>query len=83
MKKVLSRLQLNDRIDGRVEEILDIDQLIISIEGDLLRVQNETRRPLKVGEVVNLIVASTSPLLFRLAPPRRSARVNGHLDITT
>ncbi|MES2964952.1 MAG: hypothetical protein V4760_13765 [Bdellovibrionota bacterium] len=74
--------QVGELVDGSVEELLDEHELIISLGGQLMRVQNETRRNLKVGQTVTLVVSALAPLAFRLYV-RKSGRRDGHLDVMT
>lgn len=74
--------RIGEVVDGRVEEVLDATELIIALDGHLMRVQNETRKPLKKGEAVKLVVSATAPLAFRLYV-RKSGRSDGHLDVVT
>lgn len=78
MKFVLNRLQAGDRLKGQVEEILPGGDVIICFSGDLIRVHNETRRPLKVGESVVVTVAAVNPLRFQI----QMGKSRGHLDVS-
>lgn len=74
--------RIGELVDGRIEELLDGHELIIAVEGQLLRVQNETRQALAVGQMVKLVVSAMAPLAFRLHV-RKSGRRDGHLDVLT
>lgn len=80
MKFFVDRLQIGDVVQAQVAEVLDAHQIIISLNGDLARAQNETRRTLKAGDTVKLRVAATSPLAFRVVEDERRY---GRLDIIT
>lgn len=80
MKFFADRLQVGDIVRARVAEVLDANHVIISLNGDLTRAANETRRILKTGDTVKLRVASTNPLALRVVADERR---NGHLDIVT
>jgi ribosomal protein L19 len=82
MKFAVPLLKVGDRVHVRVEEILDQREIMISYAGDLLRVQNETARQLRVGDFVEVIVAGQHPLRFQLFAGMRSLRRNGHLDVS-
>lgn len=81
MKSSLRDLIRGDVIQGRVEEILPRRDLIISFQGTLLRVNNETQRDLKPGANVTLVVQAVQPLRFRLLPSRDELKRNGRIDV--
>ena len=80
MKFYLDQLDVGDVVKAQVTEVLDDTQVIISLQGDLIRAENETGRRLRTGEVVTMRVASTTPLLLRIT---ESERRQGRLDIVT
>lgn len=82
MKFVLHDLKIGQSLEGRVAEILPDDGLIISFAGDLIRVSNETHRPLKTGDHVTVAVRATGPLRFQLLPERAEQRRRGRLDVS-
>lgn len=82
MSGYLREFRTGELVDGRIEEVLDGGELIIALDGKLLRVQNETRQALQVGQTVKLVVSATAPLAFRLFV-RKSGRRDGHLDVLT
>lgn len=82
MSASVRQFRIGELVDGRVEEVLDRQTLIIALDGELMRVQNETRQPFKVGQTVTLVVTATAPLAFRLHV-RKSGRRDGHLDVVT
>lgn len=82
MKFVVRDLKLGDTLDGRITELLPNDEMIVSFGGDLMRVHNETRRPLSEGQVVTLVVKALDPLRFHLQPDIHEQRRKGHLDLS-
>lgn len=66
MKAFVRQLRRGDTVDVIVREQLRGGDLIITYNGDLLRVTNATLRTFAAGQTVNLVVASTEPLSFRL-----------------
>ncbi|MEK7355658.1 MAG: hypothetical protein AAB250_04375 [Bdellovibrionota bacterium] len=82
MSASLRQFQIGELVDGRIEEVLERAELIISLDGQLLRVQNETRQAMRVGQMVKLVVSATAPLAFKLYI-RKSGRRDGHLDVVT
>ena len=71
MKFFFNRLNVGDVIEASVAEVLDESQVIISVQGDLARAQNETSRKLKAGEVVKLRVSGVNPVQFRVVTDER------------
>ena len=82
MKQSLRGLQIGQSVRAKVTELLPGDDLLISFDGDLLRVHNETRRALRVGDEVVLIVKAVRPLRFQLAPERSEQRLRGRIDVS-
>jgi hypothetical protein len=80
VKFFVDRLQVGDIVRAQVTDVLDEHQIIISLEGDLARAWNETRRALKKGDTVALRVSATAPLSFRVVENERRL---GRLDIVT
>ena len=80
MKFFVDRLEIGDVVQAQIAEVLDSSQIIISLNGDLARAQNETQRTLHVGDTVKLRVSSRSPLQFRVVADERKY---GRLDIVT
>ena len=80
MKFVIGSLKVGDRIVGRVAEVIDATNIIISFGGDLIRVHNESRRSFKAGDKVDCYVTGTQPLAFRLIPT--PSRTPGRFDIS-
>lgn len=69
MKTDLAGLRKGDVIVAKVFEKLSAYEYIVSIEGQLIQVQNQTLKQLKVGSTVNLMVAAVKPLQLRLVTP--------------
>ncbi len=78
----LEDFKVGDMVWGRVTEQLANGELIISFEGDLLRVANETNKRFYIGETVILTVSSQNPLIFKLAKHQKSRREPGKFDVT-
>ena len=71
---------LGERVRAKVHEALRDGDLIVSFDGELLRVGNFTGRSFAAGEFVILEVAAVRPLRFRLEQPRR--RSGGRFEAT-
>ena len=81
MKFVIRDLKLGESVTGRVEECLPGNEFIICIDGDLLRVHNDSSRNLKPGDQCTLVVKATQPLRFQLIEDRAKQRRRGSLDV--
>jgi hypothetical protein len=82
MKPTLHSLRRNQEVWALVEEILVHDEVVINFSGDLIRVQNQTGRPLRTGQRVLLQVQSLEPLGFKLLSRSLKVRSPQHLDVT-
>jgi hypothetical protein len=82
LKQFIGTWKIGDRVTGRVTEQLSTSELIISFNGDLLRVANETKQDFAIGQYVELMIATLNPITFRVAPPRLRARQTGKMDIS-
>ncbi len=72
MKFVVQDLRVGEITTAKITEILSETEVIMSFAGDLLRVQNLSRRQLQVGELVQCKVTNLQPLRFELARPQLS-----------
>jgi hypothetical protein len=79
-QRVLYTLKVGDGVEARVTERLANGDLIVSFDGDLLRVCNETRRQYRVGDTVSLIVRAINPLRFSSLPPAEETHRTGRLN---
>ncbi len=66
MKFVVQGLQFGDVIEAHVSEVLSENEVIMSFQGDLLRVQNQSRQRLEVGQKLNCRVNAVNPLSFQI-----------------
>ena len=66
MKPYLKNLRLGQRVWALVEENIAQGEVIINFSGDLVRVLNQSLRPLRVGQRVLLQVEAISPIQLRL-----------------
>lgn len=80
MKFFFDRLNVGDVVEATVAEVLSDSQVIISLQGDLARAQNETSRILKLGDTVKLRVSGVNPIQFRVVTNERKF---GRLDVVT
>lgn len=70
MKTFVRALNMHQKVWALVEEILNPSTVIVSLGGDLMRVQNRSRRALRVGQRIQLQVTGVSPLEFKLIEAR-------------
>jgi hypothetical protein len=82
MKDFIRTFILGQRVQGKVTEQLASGDLIISFEGELLRVANESQHKFAVGQIVDLQVATQNPLSFKIATRLRSRRTPGNFDVS-
>ena len=66
MKFTIPKLKVGDVVNADVVEVLGSDTLIVSFNGDLVRVANESPRHFEKGHRIPLQVATTRPLSFKL-----------------
>jgi hypothetical protein len=59
-------LQRGQRIKGRVVEVQLGNHLLVSFQGKLVRVINNTERNFKVDDILDLQVQSLQPLEFKI-----------------
>jgi hypothetical protein len=68
-----------EMILGEVVEVLSSRDLILQVEGHLIRVKNASTKKATKGQAIELIVNSVDPLRFELAH-RGSSRL--HLNVS-
>lgn len=56
------------RLHAHVEELIDAEFFIVSLEGRLFRVRNISNRHFETGDKIHLIVHSENPIEFHLDP---------------
>ncbi len=83
MKQTLPQLTLDQKVWAIIEEVMTNDDLIVSFQGDLIRVQNQSSRKFRPGQRIQLKVTGLSPLGFQLMDTRSpSATYYSKLDIS-
>lgn len=70
MKFTLPNLKLGQRVEAKIIEVIGEKAVVANFRGDLLRIANQTGRPMKPGQVINLEITALRPLKFKLAEPR-------------
>lgn len=71
-KKITPHLKIGDLVRALVRESLRDGHLIVSFDGDLLNVANQTHRDLSPGDEILLRVESTAPLTFKMVSNEKS-----------
>ncbi len=66
MKQTLPQLTLDQKVWAIIEEVMTNDDLIVSFQGDLIRVQNQSSRKFRPGQRIQLKVTAVTPLAFQL-----------------
>lgn len=82
MKPHLRSLRKGQEVWATVEEIMAGEELLINFSGDLVRVQNKTLTPFRVGQRVQLQVQSLIPLKLKLVVMRLRPRMPSSVDIS-
>jgi hypothetical protein len=68
--KLLSYLfKVGQEVWAIVEESMSGDEVLVNFSGDLIRIQNETRKNFRIGERICLRVEAINPLQFKLISP--------------
>lgn len=81
MKKVVPHLKVSQKVWALVEEVNGAD-LIVSFQGDLIRVGNQSGRRFRPGQRIQLQVVGIQPLSFKLLESRDTRSVIARLDIS-
>jgi hypothetical protein len=66
MKFTVHKLRVGDLLRAQIVEVVGHDELIVSFQGDLIRVQNKSFSHLRSGDKILVRVTQTSPLFFQL-----------------
>jgi len=86
MKKIVPHLKVNEKVWALVEEISGVEaggsHLIVSFQGDLIRVGNQSGRRFRPGQRIQLQVVGVQPLSFKLLESRETRSVISRLDIS-
>lgn len=62
----MRELKLGDKISAIIEEVLPESALIVSVDGTLYRVMNDTGIRFKQSDKLQMTVTAMNPVLFRL-----------------
>ncbi len=82
MKFTLNKLKIDDHVWAQIVETISPSEFIVSFQGDLTRVRNESLKALAINEKVLVKVTAINPLAFQLMPfPDRSRRAT-RIDVS-
>jgi len=78
MKTTIHRLRIGDKVWAQVLELLSNEEMIVNFNGDLIRVRNESQKPLYVGDKVLVQAVAIRPLQFQIVSEQkdRATRLN-------
>ncbi len=82
MRTDLAGLQKGDVIVAKVFEKLSSYEYIVSIDGQLIQVQNQTLMQFELGSSVSLLVSQVKPLQLQLLSQNRSQRRVRGIDVS-
>lgn len=71
VKPTVTSLRVGQKVWATIEELLDQEQVIVSFNGDLLRVVNRAGQRLRPGQRIQLHVEAVNPLQFRFVEAKR------------
>lgn len=74
--KSSTELRLGERCSAQVVERLSSSEYIVAVDGQLMRVQNQTKNVWRQNDFVDLILISLNPMTFRMGPKRYSNRID-------
>lgn len=66
MKFTVHRLRIGDLVWAQIVEFVGADECIVSFQGDLIRVRNESMNKLSINEKILVRVTAINPLAFQL-----------------
>lgn len=81
MRTDLAGLKKGDAVVAIVSEKLSAYEYLVSIDGQLIQVQNRTLKQFEIGSAVNLLVSGVKPLQLQLFISRDRGSGRG-LDVS-
>lgn len=82
MRTELAGLEKGDVIVAKVFEKLSSYEYIVSIDGQLIQVQNRTLKQFELGSSVSLLVSGVKPLKLQLLSQERAYNRRRGLDVS-
>ena len=79
MKRVIPNLRVGQNIVVQIQECVSEKVIIVSVYGDLIRVNNDSGYKLLPGQCVNLKVFTLKPLKFKFATGQNP--IKGRFDL--
>jgi hypothetical protein len=66
MKFTVHKLRIGDKVWAQIVEHVSASEFIVSFQGDLIRVRNESLSELSINDKVLVRVMAVNPLAFQL-----------------
>lgn len=82
MKFTLHKMKIGDRVWAQIVEHVSQDEFIVSFQGDLIRVRNESFKHLSINDKVLVRVVALNPLAFQLLTEKDSATGASRIDVS-
>ena len=82
MKNTIYKLRVGDQIWAQVVEHISASEFIVSFQGDLVRVRNESLCSLKPDEKILVRVMSLAPLSVQNVQPGDTKRAATRIDVS-
>lgn len=82
MKFTLNKLRIGDQVWAQIVENVSASEFIVSFQGDLVRIRNESFRALAINEKVLVKVVAVSPLAFQLLLSGRHRNGATRIDVS-
>jgi hypothetical protein len=76
MKFIIPQFKLEQKVWALIEEVINDSELIVSFQGDLIRVSNQSARRFRPGQRIQLQVSSVEPLGFKLLESKKTFGLN-------
>ena len=76
MSRELSQVRIGSIVTAAVVEIVGPDEVIVSIDGQLLRVVDKTLKLVRSTKKIDLVVVRVKPLAFKFAHAQKSGRIS-------
>lgn len=82
MKFTINKLKVGDKVWAQIVEHISASEFIVSFQGDLIRVRNESLRALSINDKVLVRVVAISPLAFQLLTEKDNSSGANRIDVT-
>ncbi len=82
MKSTIHKLRVGDQIWAQIVENISDSEFIVSFQGDLVRVRNESLSSLKCNEKILVRVVALSPLAVQIVKNGDATRIATRIDVS-